>query len=72
MIGHFVNNFTSLLVAYLIQHGMIDAEIESIGAKQEWLYILPSLFICGFLFYILWKKRNVDLDLLYVERPIDV
>jgi len=67
MIGHFVNNFTSLLIAYWIQHGVINANIDELGANQEWLFILPGLAISLFLFYLLWKKRNITRDLMYVE-----
>jgi membrane protease YdiL (CAAX protease family) len=68
MVGHFVNNFTSLTFAYLIQHGMIDENIDTIGANSEWLFILPGLALGAFLFYLLWKKRNIGMDLMYVER----
>jgi len=68
MIGHFINNFGSLLIAYLIQHNMISESIDSIGADNEWLYILPSLLVSVLLFYVLWKKRDPGLDLWYVER----
>lgn len=68
MIGHFVNNFTSLLVAYAIQHGMLSEAAETLGANQEWLYVIPSVIVSGFLFYLLWRKRDVGLDLWYVER----
>ena len=67
MIGHFINNFSSLGIAYLIQHNMISENIDTIGANNEWLYILPSLVISGFLFYLLWRKRDPGLDLWYIE-----
>lgn len=70
MIGHFVNNFTSLLVAYAIQHGMLSETAESIGAHQEWLYLIPSILVSGLLFYLLWKKRDPGLDLWYIERSV--
>lgn len=68
MIGHFINNFASLTFAYLIQHGKIDESFDTIGANSEWLFILPGLAISAFLFYLLWKKRNIGMDILYIER----
>jgi membrane protease YdiL (CAAX protease family) len=67
MIGHFINNFSSLLIAYLIQHGLISEHIDNIGADLEWVYIIPSLVITGILFYILWKKKNEALLKAYSE-----
>ncbi len=72
MIGHFINNFTSLLFAYLIQHHIINADIESLGADQEWLFILPGVIMSGLLFFLLWKNRNITKDLLYVERESSI
>lgn len=68
MIGHFINNFTSLIFAYLIQHGMISADIDALGSEQEWVYIMPGLAISAFLFYLLWKHRSLNLEQMYVER----
>lgn len=70
MIGHFVNNFTSLLIAYWIQQGVIRENIDELGANQEWLFILPGLTISLFLFYQLWRKRNITKDLMYVEGEV--
>jgi membrane protease YdiL (CAAX protease family) len=61
MLGHFINNFSSLLIAYLIQHQMISPEIENIGADQDWLFVVPSILITGLLFFILWRKRDMQL-----------
>lgn len=68
MIAHFINNFASLLIAYMIQHEMIGDEIETIGGQQEWLYILPGLIMSGLLFYFLWRKRSVSAEQEYLER----
>lgn len=70
MIAHFVNNFMSLLLAYLIQHRMLGEEIENIGGQQEWFYIIPSLLTSGILFYVLWKQRSVQLERLYIDKSI--
>lgn len=70
MIAHFINNFISLLLAYLIHHGFLGEEIESIGGQQEWFYILPGLLTSIILFYILWKQRSIPLQKLYIEKQI--
>ena len=68
MIAHFFNNFSSLVLAYMIQHKIIGDEIETIGGQQEWLYILPGLIVSGLLFYFLWRKRSVSIGQEYIER----
>lgn len=67
MIGHFINNFSSLLIAYMIQHHMISPKVENIGADQDWLFVIPSLLITGYLFFILWKKRDGQLTESYSQ-----
>jgi membrane protease YdiL (CAAX protease family) len=67
MIAHFINNFTSLVIAYMIQHGQISDEIETIGGAQEWLVIIPGLLMSGLLFYVLWRKRSSSIDQDYIQ-----
>lgn len=71
MIAHFFNNFASLIIAYLIQHGKIPEEVDTVGANYEWGYILPGLFFTIALFYYLWKHRNVNLINQYIVLPQD-
>ena len=71
MIAHFFNNFASLVIAYLIQHGKIPNEVDTVGANYEWGYILPGLFFTMALFYYLWKHRNVNLIEQYLVLPKD-
>ncbi len=69
MIAHFFNNFASLIIAYLIQHGKIPDEVDTVGANYEWGYILPGLFFTIALFYYLWKNRNLNLIEQYHVLP---
>jgi len=69
MVAHFVNNFASLLLAYLIQHGKVQEEIDNIGANLEWQFILPGLAFTSVLFYYLWKNRNRELIMQYQVLP---
>jgi membrane protease YdiL (CAAX protease family) len=71
MVAHFVNNFASLLLAYLIQHGKIPQEIDTIGANYEWQFILPGLVISILLFHYLKKNRNPELLKQYQVLPQD-
>jgi membrane protease YdiL (CAAX protease family) len=69
MIAHFVNNFASLLLAYLIQHGKIPEEIDNAGAHFEWQFIIPGLAFSIALFYYLWKNKKGQLIAQYQELP---
>ena len=71
MIAHFFNNFASLTMAYLIQHGKIPEALDTVGANYEWGYILPGLIFTMVLFYYLWKNKNPDLIDQYMVLPID-
>lgn len=69
MIAHFFNNFASLIIAYLIQHGKIPEVVDTVGANFEWGYILPGLFFSMALFYYMWKNRNPVLINQYLVLP---
>lgn len=71
MIAHFFNNFASLIIAYLIQHGKIPDEVDTVGANYEWAYILPGLFFASILLYYLWKHRSFVLIEQYLILPED-
>ena len=61
MIAHFVNNFASLSLAYLMQNGTIPKGVDDIGSDLDWQFILPSFIISSALFYSFWKNRNKPL-----------
>ena len=69
MLAHFINNFASLLVAYLIQHGRIPTEFDTVGENQEWQYILPGMVFSILLVYYFWKNRDVNLLKSYAIIP---
>ena len=70
MIAHFVNNFASLLLAYLIQHDKIPEEIDTLGANLEWQFILPGLVFSIVLFHFLRKNRSKEIIMQYQKLPV--
>jgi membrane protease YdiL (CAAX protease family) len=71
MVAHFFNNLVSLVLAYLIQHGKIPEDIDTIGANLEWQFILPGLIVSAILFHYLRKNRNPELIKQYQILPQD-
>lgn len=59
IIAHFTNNALSVILAYGIQHGSVEAEIESVGLENATMASF-SLVFCLMLLYLFKQHQNKE------------
>ena len=59
IIAHFTNNALSIILAYGIQHGSIDPQIETAGLENR-VVASFSLVFCMMLLYLFKQKQTVE------------
>ncbi len=59
IIGHFINNAAAVILAYLVQRGIISKEIENIGSGENMLlYGTISMAFGAILFYLFYRREK--------------
>lgn len=59
IIAHFTNNALSVILAYGIQHGSVEADIESVGLENATMASF-SLVFCLMLLYLFKQHQNKE------------
>lgn len=56
VIGHALNNSTVVVATYLLQHGVLSADVSQVGATSaDWMLIAGSVAMTAFLFFVCRK-----------------
>lgn len=57
MLLHFINNGTAVVAMFMVEKGVIDMDIDTIGSTNIYITILSALATIAIMVHI-WKKQN--------------
>jgi hypothetical protein len=58
MLLHFINNGTAVVAMFLVERGVIDVDLDTIGSTNIYITILSALAAVALVVFV-WRKREV-------------
>ena len=58
ILAHFVNNASAVIFIYLFKEEMMSVDPDKIGIENDYLFVISSALVTGFLLWIVYKKEK--------------
>lgn len=59
--AHFINNGSAVLLAYLMDKGIVDFEADKVGtSKNEWYWVCLSVMVCTAIAIFIYKRTKIE------------